>query len=61
MQVNKEIVPVIINGISRKAEVVKKQPQDSIRLKIRNSIYRFYELVEEIGDDKHHWLYAIKK
>lgn len=55
------IIPIVINDVSRKAKVVEKQPDNSTKLNIRNSLYNFYEVVETIGEDIHYWTYAVAK
>lgn len=57
----KKIIPVTINGITRKAELIGKKPSNSIKLNIKKSSYNFYELTEDIEEDTHHWFYAVAK
>ena len=61
MKLRKEIIPIAINGVTRKAEIADKKPLDAVKLNVKNSLYNFYEVVETVGEDTHHWTYAVAK
>lgn len=57
----KSVAEVVVNGVTRKAEVIAKQPENSIKIDVKNRKYEFYEVVEKIDEDTHHWIYAVLK